>query len=101
MNLTYPHKLALFKTYSSPTISSLLHKTGEIRRNAEKRAEDTGLLLSEPRENLNNPERSNAAISRIKKTHGRYRITNDDMMYTLALYMHEPKRWITEYGSVR
>ncbi|KAI8815015.1 hypothetical protein BJ742DRAFT_781990 [Cladochytrium replicatum] len=91
-------ELALFKTYSSPTISSLLHKTGEFRRNAEKRAEDTGLLLSEPRENLNNPERSNAAISRINEIHGRYRITNDDMMYTLALFMLEPARWIQKYG---
>ncbi|KAI8814339.1 hypothetical protein BJ742DRAFT_787195 [Cladochytrium replicatum] len=91
-------ELALFKTYAIPTISSLLHKTGEFRRNAEKRAEDTALLLGEARENVRDPERANLAIERINEIHARYRIRNEDMLYTLALFILEPKRWIAAYG---
>ena len=38
-------ELALFRTYSVPTISKLLLATGEFTRNTRKRAEDTELLL--------------------------------------------------------
>ncbi|KAI8804924.1 hypothetical protein BJ742DRAFT_422833 [Cladochytrium replicatum] len=95
-NLSF--EFALFKTYTSPTISALLHKTGEFRRNAEKRAEDTSLLLREGRENAGIPDRSNPALRRINEIHAHYRITNDDMLYTLSLFMMEPPRWISMYG---
>lgn len=38
-------ELALFKTYSVPTISKILAATGEFSKSAAKRAEDTGLIL--------------------------------------------------------
>jgi hypothetical protein len=46
-------------------------------------------------------ERTNAAIARMNYLHGRYRkagkISNDDMLYTLSLFVLEVERWISLY----
>lgn len=46
-------------------------------------------------------ERATSAIARMNWLHGRYqkagKISNDDMLYTLALFLLEPERWIRLY----
>ncbi|PRP77689.1 hypothetical protein PROFUN_00550 [Planoprotostelium fungivorum] len=94
-------ELALFRTYGIPTISKVLVSTGQLSQpeSAGKRAEDTGLLLQEALYNPWDTERSRTAISRINYLHSRYgkRITNDDMLYTLSLFILEPMRWLEMY----
>src|SRR5207302_8457511 len=40
-------EFALFRTFCSPSISALLDRTGEFRFRAQKRYDDTDLLVSE------------------------------------------------------
>jgi hypothetical protein len=46
-------------------------------------------------------ERANAAYARLNFLHSHYqkagKISNDDMLYTLAVLALEPKRWIEQY----
>ncbi|MGR3465259.1 oxygenase MpaB family protein [Limimaricola sp.] len=91
-------EFALFRTYAIPSISGLLARTGEFERRAEKRYDDTELLLSEPMENGLDSPRGRAAIGRINEMHGCYRIPNDDMLYVLGTFVLEPIRWLDRFG---
>lgn len=91
------------QTYGIPTISQLLVKTGELCADdtASKRAADTGVLILEVLENHPTDKRGMEAMARMNYLHNRYRkagkISNDDMLYTLSLFLHEPLRWIKRY----
>ncbi|CAF0802559.1 unnamed protein product [Adineta ricciae] len=92
---------ALFKTYGIPSISRLLVQTDQLARLevAGRRAEDTGVLLSECFENDLDSPRARMATARINYLHNLYRgrISNDDMLYTLSLFVLEPCRWAVKY----
>ncbi|KAI9258117.1 hypothetical protein BDA99DRAFT_561546 [Phascolomyces articulosus] len=109
-------ELALFRTYSVPTISKLLYATGEFTRNTRKRAEDTELILMEmadgyghieqaKRKNANLPQaevdeqcqRQKQALKRLNEIHGKYNILNGDYLYTLSLFIVEPIKWVNRY----
>jgi hypothetical protein len=90
--------LALYRTYAVPSIGSLLARTGEFTERAQKRYDDTGLILTAIGENgLDSPE-GRAAIRRMNQMHGRYGISNDDMRYVLSAMVTVPIRWLDEYG---
>src|SRR5215211_1133051 len=40
-------EVALMRTFCSPSISKLLHRTGEFGRHGQKRYDDTALLVAE------------------------------------------------------
>ncbi|KAF7721049.1 hypothetical protein EC973_005514 [Apophysomyces ossiformis] len=109
-------EIALFKTYSVPTISRLLLSTRELVINTSRRAEDTELILSEIIEayaRIQNEKHRNPSLDeqeafaqysrpvesarRLNELHGKYNILNDDYLYTLALFIMEPIRWINQY----
>jgi len=92
-------EFALFRTYAVPSISALLSWTGEFRDRTRKRYDDTELLMSELSENGQDSERGQAAIARINSMHGRYRITNNDMLYVLSTFVIEPVRWLERFGK--
>ncbi len=91
---------ALFRTYAVPSIGVLLHDTGEFTDRVQKRYDDTGLLLEEVLEHgLSEPQgRGREALRRINQMHGRYDISNDDMLYVLATFVVMPKRWYDQWG---
>jgi hypothetical protein len=89
---------ALFRTYAVPSIGRLLDRTGEFARNAQKRYDDTALLLDEPARHGLHSERGRRAVRRINQMHGSYDISNDDMRYVLATFVVVPKRWMDDYG---
>ncbi|EYD70923.1 oxygenase MpaB family protein [Limimaricola hongkongensis] len=91
-------EFALFRTYAIPSISGLLARTGEFERRAEKRYDDTELLLSAPMENGLDSAFGRAAIGRINEMHDCYRIANDDMLYVLGSFVLEPIRWLDRFG---
>lgn len=92
-------EFALFRTYAVPSISGLLSATGEFRDRTRKRYDDTELLMSEIAENGQNSERGKAALARMNDMHGRYRISNDDMLYVLSTFVVEPVKWLERFGK--
>ncbi|MFT5064415.1 MAG: hypothetical protein ACJAXK_000115 [Yoonia sp.] len=91
-------EFALFRTYGIPSISGLLSKTGAFRKDTQKRYDDTELLLAEIAENGQDSPHGQSAMTRINEMHGRYRISNDDMLYVLSTFVTEPKHWLDRFG---
>ena len=90
--------LAFFKTYGVPTISALLDQTGEFRDHAQKRYDDTKLILAEMLDHGIDSERGRAANRRLNRMHGRYAISNDDYLYVWSVILLEPLRWNRRWG---
>lgn len=91
-------ELALFRTFGAPRVAGLLDRTGEFQRVAQKRYDDTDLLISEFVENGFDSDRGRAAIERMNAIHGRFRIDNDDFLYVLSTFVFEPIRWNARFG---
>ncbi|KAI8982085.1 hypothetical protein BDF20DRAFT_817717 [Mycotypha africana] len=109
-------ELALFKTFTIPTISKLLVATKQFEHDASRRAEDTELLLNEivdtygriqkqlqkdpdtPEEDIQAQwKRPTLALERLNELHGKYSILNEDYIYTLSLFIFEPISWINRF----
>jgi len=91
-------EFALFRTYAVPSIGALLACTGEFIEHAQKRYDDTDLIVSEIGEHGYDSERGRAAIRRMNQLHGRYEIANDDFQYVLSTFVFEPARWMARFG---
>jgi hypothetical protein len=91
-------EFALYRTYCVPSISAILDSTGEFQHRAQKRYDDTDLILSEILEDGYDGERGRAALRRMNQIHGRYAISNEDMLYVLSTFVFEPARWIERFG---
>jgi hypothetical protein len=91
-------ELALFRTYAVPSIGELLHATGEFENRTQKRYDDTDILISEFVRHGYASDRGRAAIRRMNRLHGRFVISNADMLYVLSTFMVEPYRWNRKFG---
>lgn len=91
-------EFALFRTYCVPSISALLDATGEFRDRAQKRYDDTALLMGELTAVGYDSPRGREALRVINRMHGRYAIDNDDMLYVLTTFIYDPIDWINSYG---
>lgn len=91
-------RLALFRTFAVPSIGGLLFRTGEFTGRAQKRNDDTELLISEFVEHGYSSERGQRAIARMNAIHGRFRISNEDFLYVLSTFVCEPSRWNARFG---
>ena len=91
-------ELALFRTYCVPSISTLLDRTGEFGQRAQKRYDDTDILISELVDWGYDSERGRRAISRMNVLHGRFQIANRDFLYVLSTFIYEPIRWNARFG---
>ncbi|SFP28319.1 hypothetical protein SAMN05421810_102125 [Amycolatopsis arida] len=90
--------LALFRTYAVPSIGGLLARTGEFTRRAQKRYDDTTLILDAVIEHGMDSRPGRTAIRRMNQMHGAYPIGNADMRYVLATFVVCPIRWIDRFG---
>lgn len=93
-------EFALFATYAIPTISSLLARTGFlVGRSAGVRAEQTAILFEEFLTWDFNDRRTATALARVNWLHAQYgdKITNDDMLYTLAAAIYWPVAFCEKY----
>jgi ER-bound oxygenase mpaB/B'/Rubber oxygenase, catalytic domain len=97
-DMTRALEFALFRTFASPRIGGLLFATGEFLSRAQRRYDDTDLLLSEIVENGYTSERGSRALARMNEIHGRFRIRNEDFLYVLSTFVLEPYRWLDRYG---
>jgi hypothetical protein len=91
-------ELAFFRTFASPAISSLLRSTGEFTARAQKRYDDTDLILSTIAENGYDSEEGKRALRRMNGMHRRFDIANDDFLYVLSTFVFEPIRWNARFG---
>jgi len=91
-------EFALFRTFAVPSISALLHGTGEFRRRPQKRYDDTDIIVSTLIECGYDSERGKAALARMNQLHGRFNIRNEDFLYVLSTFIFEPIRWNARFG---
>src|SRR3989442_13561650 len=76
-------EFALFRTFAVPSISALLDRTGEFQNRAQKRYDDTDLIVSELMERGYDSDRAKRALRRMNQLHGRFDIANEDFLYVL------------------
>jgi hypothetical protein len=91
-------EFALFRTFAVPSIGGLLDQTGEFAQRAQKRYDDTDLILSTLVEEGYDSELGKRAIRRMNQIHGRFEISNDDFLYVLSTFVFEPIRWNERFG---
>jgi hypothetical protein len=91
-------EFALFRTFCVPRVAGLLDSTGEFTSRAQKRYDDTDLLVSELIEHGYESERGRRALRRINELHGKFAIANDDFLYVLSTFVYEPIRWNASFG---
>jgi hypothetical protein len=91
-------EFALFRTFAVPSIAALLDRTGEFQNRAQKRYDDTDLIVSELMEWGYDSERGRRALRRMNQLHGRFTIANDDFLYVLSTFVLEPIRWNARFG---
>lgn len=91
-------EIALYRTYCSPPISSVLDRSGEFHRNAQRRYDDTSILVAEMCEWGYEDGRGKEALERMNWAHGHFRIGNDEFLYVLSTFIYEPVRWIDRFG---
>jgi hypothetical protein len=90
--------LALLKGSCVPSISGLHARTGEFLERAQKRHDDTLLILAELLESGYDSDRGRAAQRQMNRMHGRFRIANDDHLYILSTSVVEPIRFNARFG---
>ena len=91
-------EFALFRSFASPSVSALLDRTGEFAARAQKRYDDTDIIVSELMEWGYHSERGRRALRRMNQLHGRFAIANDDFRYVLSTFIYEPIRWNERFG---
>ena len=91
-------ELAQLRTFTIPTISRQLRRTGEYERRGAKRLDDTKAILAEIlATGMDSPEGA-AMVAHLNAIHGHYRITNDDYLYTLSVFTVDVDAWIRRWG---
>jgi hypothetical protein len=91
-------EFALFRTFCVPSIGALLDRTGEFQERAQKRYDDTDIIVSELMEHGYDSDRGQRALHRMNQQHGRFAIRNDDFLYVLSTFIYEPIRWNARFG---
>jgi hypothetical protein len=91
-------ELALFRTFAAPSIAELLDGTGEFGGAAQKRYDDTDLILSTIVEAGYDSDAGKRAIRQMNRIHGRFEIANEDFLYVLSSFVFEPIRWNARFG---
>jgi len=91
-------EFGLFKTYAIPSISKVLYSTRELVDRVGRRYDDTDLLIREFLEHDPAAPRAEAAIDRMNYIHSQYKISNEDYLYVLSVFIVEPIRWVERYG---
>ena len=90
-------EVALYRTYCIPSISKLLDRTGEFYAHAQRRYDDTAILVAEMCEWGYEEGRGKEALERMNWAHGHFTIANDDFLYVLSTFIFEPIKWIDTF----
>ena len=85
-------EIALYRTYCVPSISALLDRTAEFHHDAQRRYDDTSILVAEMCEWGYENGAGREALARMNWAHAHYKISNDDFLYVLSTFIFEPVR---------
>ncbi|OUS40117.1 hypothetical protein A9R00_07655 [Oleispira antarctica] len=91
-------ELAQIQTFAIPSISKLLQQTKQYQNNGLKRLDDTRAILTECMTDSVDSSRGQHMVEHLNWIHSHYEISNDDYLYTLALFIIEPVRWMESFG---
>lgn len=91
-------EMALFRTFGVPSIAERLASTEEFFKAPQKRYDDTDILISTMLEDGYDSPTGTAALRRMNQIHGRFQISNEDLLYVLSTFIYEPVRWIEKFG---
>jgi hypothetical protein len=91
-------EFALLCTFCVPRISALLDHTGEFRKHARKRSDDTGAIIGALMEWGYDSVPGERALRRIKEAHERFTIANEDFLYVLSSLIYATVRWNERFG---
>ena len=91
-------ELAQIQTFAIPSISKLLQQTKQYQNNGLKRLDDTRAILTECMTDSVDSSRGQHMVEHLNWIHSHYEISNDDYLYTLALFIIEPVRWMETFG---
>jgi hypothetical protein len=91
-------EFGLFKTYGVPSIARTLNSTGELADKANKRYDDTDIIIREFMEHPPSSVRARAAVEQMNFIHGKYTISNRDYLYVLSVFIVEPISWAEKFG---
>lgn len=91
-------ELAQIQTFAIPSISKLLNRTKQYNDNGLKRLDDTRAILTECMTDTVESDRGQHMVKHLNWIHSHYDISNDDYLYTLALFIVEPARWMETFG---
>ena len=80
------------------SIANLLDSTGEFTGRTQRRYDDTKLIISELVGNGYDSERGQRAMRQMNHQHGRFDISNSDLLYVLSTFAFEPPRWMARYA---
>jgi hypothetical protein len=97
-DITRALEIALLRTFCVPRIAQLLDHTGEFHHHAQKRYDDTGIVIAEVLKQGYDSPRGAAFIQRMNAIHSHYPIANDDYLYVLSTFIYEPIRWCDRFG---
>ncbi|HVU03425.1 MAG TPA: oxygenase MpaB family protein [Polyangiaceae bacterium] len=91
-------ELAQFRTFTIPSISRILHSTGQYESEGQKRLDDTRAILTEiHRPGLDSPG-SREMVRHLNRIHALYPISNDDYLYTLSTFVFDPPAFVERWG---
>ncbi|RYP24349.1 hypothetical protein DL765_000613 [Monosporascus sp. GIB2] len=96
-------EFGMFKTYAVERMSKLLLATGNLTDpiKSRKRYEDTAVLIAEFALHPPSSPRALRAIARMNYLHSIYQkrgqICNEDLLYTLSVFVTEPRRFARLY----
>ncbi|MDX2547311.1 oxygenase MpaB family protein [Streptomyces sp. WI04-05B] len=91
-------EVAIWRTCCVPRISQTLDGSSEFAQRAQKRYDDTRILLGEMVRGGYDSERGRQALRQINLAHRRFDIDNADMLYVLSTFVFEPVRWIDRWA---
>jgi hypothetical protein len=97
-DMTRSLELALFRTFCVPEIADVLDRTGKFQSRAQRRYDDTDILISTLLERGYDSEAGSQALQRINRQHGRFDIPNEQFLYVLSTFIYEPIRWNRRFG---
>ena len=90
--------LAFNRSFSLPDIAAVHTGTGELTERAQKRIDDTGLLMYEMILHGFEQPRGRAALRRVNQIHRAHDIANDEYLYVLSCLIVVPIRWLARFG---
>jgi len=97
-DVTRALEVALLRTFCVPSVSQLLDQTGEFHHHAQKRYDDTGLVVSAMLKWGYDSPKGGAFLQRMNAIHSHFPISNQDYLYVLSTFVYEPIRWCDRYS---